>query len=295
MIRCYNGSFLFIDLFYTKTFPMHYYQYKFYCEQALQEILLAFLGEYPFDTFQEMENHLDAYIPKEQHSEEMEDYLKSLQNQFQFTYERIFLEAKNWNAVWESNFQPIIVGDFCALRADFHAPIKNVAHELIIQPKMAFGTGHHATTFQVLQMMEKLAFEGKTVLDYGSGTGVLAILASKLGAKKIDAIDIDEWSKENSLENAELNMVNNINVMRSDIKGVIDRKYDAILANITFNVISSSLEALYSMLSEGGDLITSGFFPEDAERLKQQAEKLGFQTIQQSEREDWACVYFRKK
>jgi len=273
---------------------MDYYQYRFHCPTKLNEILIALLSQYPFDTFQEQENSLDAYIPANLEENVIAEALTVWQQQFEFTYTRTFVAAQNWNAVWESNFQPIIVGDFCGIRADFHEPISNVQYELIIQPKMAFGTGHHATTFQVIQMMEHLPLQKKKIFDYGCGTGILAILAAKLGANTIDAIDIDEWSKENTEENATLNQIKNIDVWRGDLTTLHDRCYDCILANITFNVISSSLTSLYSKLHLGGHLITSGFFPTDAERLKIQAEALGLQVIQESQKEDWACICFQK-
>jgi len=273
---------------------MDYYQYHLTCDPSINEILIAFLSEYPFDTFQENDNGLAAYIPVELHNNELDNYLEELKAQFSFTYERIFIKAQNWNAVWESNFQPIIVDTFCGIRADFHAPISDVEHELIIQPKMAFGTGHHATTYQVIQMMQQIDFQGLKVLDYGSGTGILAILASKLGAKQIDAIDIDEWSKDNTLENATLNQVDSINTWRGDLSTVTQRNYDCVLANITFNVISNSLKSLSFMLSKKAHLICSGFFPKDGEQLKIQGQKLGLSVISESVREGWACLLFQK-
>ncbi|MEL6942295.1 MAG: 50S ribosomal protein L11 methyltransferase [Bacteroidota bacterium] len=273
---------------------MDYYQYQIHCSEELNEILIAFLSQFPFDTFQEQDSGFEAYIPAPSDAAAIVEAINEWQKQFDFRYTKSFIKAQNWNAVWESNFQPIIVGNFCGIRADFHEPIKDVKHELIIQPKMAFGTGHHATTFQVIQLMEHLVLDGKQVFDYGCGTGILAILASKLGAASIDAIDIDEWSKENTEENATLNQVKNINVWRGDLATLQEKSYDCILANITFNVISSSLTSLYSKLHIGGYLITSGFFPEDAERLKMQAKTLGLRVVQESERENWACVCFQK-
>ncbi|MEM8525951.1 MAG: 50S ribosomal protein L11 methyltransferase [Bacteroidota bacterium] len=273
---------------------MDYYQYRFHCSTELNEILIALLSQFPFDTFQEQEDGLEAYIPADLVESKIEENLSIWQQQFEFQYEKNFVKAQNWNAVWESNFQPIIVDEFCGIRADFHEPIPNVEHELIIQPKMAFGTGHHATTFQVIQMMEHLPLEGRRVFDYGCGTGILAILASKLGASTIDAIDIDEWSKENTEENATLNQVKTVEVWRGDLSTLRDNGYDCILANITFNVISSSLTSLYSKLHLGGYLITSGFFPADAERLKTQAGNLGLRVIRESQKGDWACVCFQK-
>ncbi|MEM9848205.1 MAG: 50S ribosomal protein L11 methyltransferase, partial [Bacteroidota bacterium] len=266
----------------------------FLCEPALSEILIALLSTQAFDTFQENEKGLAAYLPVAQHESTVDEYIDSLRQQFDFSYDRVLLVAQNWNAVWESNFQPIVVDEFCAIRADFHPAITDVQHEILIQPKMAFGTGHHATTFQMIRMMEGVDFSDKKVLDYGCGTGVLAILASKLNAKHIDAIDIDEWAEENTLENAKLNGVSNVNAMLGDLALVKGRQYDLILANITFNVISDSLPSLYDMLPEAAFLLSSGFFQADAEQLIEQATELGLVLKRQMQREGWVCLAFQK-
>lgn len=274
---------------------MDYYKYEFQANSEVAEILIALLGQHPFDTFQEIESGLEAYIPSEAHTLGVEKYIKTLKTQFALKFERTFIPAQNWNAVWESNFQPIVVEDFCVIRADFHAPVKNVSHELIIQPKMAFGTGHHETTYLMIQQMRDMDFAGKSVFDYGCGTGILAILASKLGANSIDAIDIDEWAYENTLENAEKNQVHNIHSEQGTLETFQLKNYDLILANITFNVISSSLEALAEALPTSGLLLTSGYFVEDVSQLEQLANKYALRNIRQMRKEDWMCVLFQKE
>lgn len=273
---------------------MNYYIYDIRCATELTEILLAFLSEQPFDTFQENEKGLQAFLPASENETAVETYLKELQQQFDFQYERHFSPAQNWNEVWESNFQPVQVGNFCGIRAEFHEAMPDVQHELIIQPKMSFGTGHHATTFQMVEMMQHLDFQGKSVFDYGCGTGVLAILAAKLGATKIDAIDIEEWAVENSKENAKRNNVAHINVQQSDLTNFHQGKYQIILANITFNVISTSLEALYQQSSDDALLATSGFFVDDIPKLLKVAQQHNWHAIRQSQKDNWACVQFGK-
>lgn len=274
---------------------MDYYKYEIQTSTELTEILIALLGEQPFDTFQEVETGLDAYIPSEQHSERVDAYIVELKTQFGFEYTRTFLPAKNWNAVWESNFQPIVVDDFCGIRADFHAPIENVEHELVIQPKMAFGTGHHATTYLMMQQMRAIDFVGKSVFDYGCGTGILAILAAKLGATKLDAIDIDEWAFENTLENATKNDVHHIHSEQGTLDTFeLTETYDIILANITFNVISESLETLVAAMPKGGLLLTSGYFYEDVPKLEAKTSPLNLTLKQQLRKKDWMCVLFEK-
>ena len=272
---------------------MDYYKYSIQTTAEYAEILIALLGQHPFDTFQEVETGLEAYIPAEAYQDDIEDYVKSLQVQFQFSYQRVWIAAQNWNAVWESNFQPIIVDDFCAIRADFHAPVENMEHELLIQPKMAFGTGHHATTYLMIQQMRDINFQNKSVFDYGCGTGILAILASKLGASTLDAIDIDEWAYENTLENAVKNDVHNIHSKQGTLETFPIKTYDIILANITFNVIAESLDTLAKALPTNGLLLTSGYFVEDVPKLTALAAQIGLKAQQQLRKDDWMCVLFR--
>ncbi|NJL75731.1 MAG: 50S ribosomal protein L11 methyltransferase [Saprospiraceae bacterium] len=273
---------------------MDYIQYNISCPLEMRDILVALLSEHPFDTFEEVESSLLAYIPAHAENREVKKYVEDLVPHYQFQYERTFIPAQNWNEVWESNFQPIQVGQFCGVRAVFHTPFEDVQHELIIQPKMAFGTGHHATTYQVLEMMSGLDFQDKHVLDYGCGTGILAILAAKLGALSIDAIDVDEWAYENTLENIAINHTPHIRVHQGMINQLETRCYDIILANITLNVISSSLLALYRMLPANGYLITSGFFEEDIPTLQEMATTQGFSLLSSAQKERWACALFKR-
>ncbi|MEM9990154.1 MAG: 50S ribosomal protein L11 methyltransferase [Bacteroidota bacterium] len=274
---------------------MDYYQYTFKTEAATAEILIALLGQYPFDTFQETTEGLEAYIPCTAFDEEVGQYIEMIAKQFNTQATKKLVEGQNWNAVWESNFQPIIVEDFCAVRADLHEAVKGVKYELIIQPKMSFGTGHHATTYLMMQQMRDLDFAGRRVFDYGCGTGVLAILASKLDAQSVDAIDIDQWAYENTVENIATNQVSNVHAKQGTLDTFSLKTYDIILANITFNVIVNSLEELASTLPTGGWLLTSGYFVEDVDKLCLLAATFGFTAQKQLRKEDWMCILFQNK
>ncbi len=177
-------------------------QYTFYVKGENQEILLAQLSSVGYEGFEQLTDKLIACIPEKDHK--YEDLQFVIDGQIPF--ERIVIEPKNWNEEWEKSFDPVVVDDFCAIRASFHAPIQGVEHDILITPKMSFGTGHHATTFQVIRFMKDMNFKGMSVLDFGTGTGVLAILAEKLGAAGIDAFDNDLWSIENSRDN--INQIN---------------------------------------------------------------------------------------
>ena len=227
---------------------MDYYKYQINCTSALSEILMAFLGELPFDTFQETPKGIDAFIAVANHKDAIEEEVVELTTRFDFHFEKELIKGQNWNKVWESNFQPIIVGDFCGIRADFHELKTAVQHEIIINPKMAFGTGHHATTFMVIEHMEALDFKDKNVLDFGCGTGILAILAARLKARSIEAVDIELASYENTLENAKINGISGIKCVHGILKDIKGSDFDIILANINRNVILEALPTLYQML-----------------------------------------------
>ncbi|MCB0584283.1 MAG: 50S ribosomal protein L11 methyltransferase, partial [Phaeodactylibacter sp.] len=184
---------------------MDYYCYDIKAPDALKEIALAFLSELPFDSFEEAEDGLCAYLRMDQHSDWVESELSGIADRLSLSYERRLIPSRNWNKLWESNFSPIRVGDFCGVRADFHEPMERVEYEIVISPRMAFGTGHHATTYMMIERMAGEDFHALKVLDYGCGTGILAILADKMGAAHIDAVDIEKAAYENTLDNARAN------------------------------------------------------------------------------------------
>lgn len=272
---------------------MDYWKYTLHAPPETSEILVAYLADAPFDTFEETENGLNAYLPSHFDQAKIDLQLLDLQKQFDFSWEKTFLPSQNWNEIWESNFPPVVVGDFCAVRADFHEPIQGVKHELVINPKMAFGTGHHETTWQCIAAMEHLPISGKKILDFGCGTGVLAILASKLGATEVEAVDIEEESYRNTLENSEVNDVTNVTARCGTLADVQGRDFDGIMANINRNVILESLADLARLLKAGGWLLVSGILIQD-EEVVTAAAKSGFEKKKKTERGNWLCLEFWK-
>ena len=271
---------------------MNYYKYTIFCDENLSEILIALLSEASFDTFEENGNGLCAYLPVGNEEETVaEELLAELQNQFDFTWEKEFIEGQNWNVLWESNFHPVVVNKFCAIRADFHEPIEGVEHELIINPKMAFGTGHHETTWMCLHALESLPVQGKTLFDYGCGTGILAIMASKLGATSIEAIDIEEESYQNTLENARINRVENVIARKGDLSVVQNGPFDGILANINRHIILDSLPRLAALCRPGGWLLISGILVQDESIVLEAAEASGFSRVGMETRGNWICMH----
>jgi ribosomal protein L11 methyltransferase len=205
------------------------------------------------------------------------------------------IEKKNWNEEWEKNVEPIIVDDQCLIRAAFHKIEKKYPYEIIITPKMSFGTGHHQTTHLMISRQMKMDHQNKRVMDAGCGTAILSIMASKLGAKEIEAFDIDEWSVENGEENAVNNNCNNIHIQLGKISEVkLDGKFDIILANINKNILLSEMATYASFLAEGGQLLLSGFYTHDIDDLKKEASKYQLKEIAHDERETWACLLLQK-
>ncbi len=259
------------------------------------ELLLAFIQHLPFDSFEVAEKKLDAYIPAKEDSKEIQNELNELKERLDFSFEQTFIPYKNWNAVWESNFSPIRVKDFCGIRADFHPSFEPpVDHEIHIQPKMAFGTGHHATTWMMIDQMAKLDFKGKTAFDYGCGTGILAILAEKLGATAIDAVDIEPPAVENTIEHLALNNCSKITTYEGTLDQLKMNHYGIILANINRNVILKSLPTLYNQLNKGGYLLISGFIEQDTELLRNSTLQEGFAVQEVQTRGNWICMVLNK-
>jgi len=262
--------------------------------QELNEILTAHLADYEFNGFDEENGQLVAYIEEKKHSKALAKALVELSKQYEIKIDSQSIVNENWNAKWESNYEPVIVDDFCAVRANFHASIKTVRHEIIITPKMSFGTGHHATTYMMMKRMESLDFKDKNVLDYGCGTAVLAILAQKLGAFHSDAVDNDHWAYENSIENVEINRcANEIDVYCGSIDTIGNRKkFDVVLANINRNVILDTMQEMTIRLKRGGYLVCSGFLEEDVPLIVEAAAKAGLKLEYKMEREKWRCLTF---
>jgi ribosomal protein L11 methyltransferase len=199
---------------------------------------------------------------------------------------------QNWNEVWESNFQPVVVENFCAVRAPFHEPVQDVVHEMVIMPKMSFGTGHHATTWMMMAQMQHIDFAGKKVFDFGTGTGILAILAEKLGAERVVAIDNDEWSIENGKENAERNGCSKIGLYFAS--SVPDQQFDIVLANINRNVILMHLQYLVPAIIPQGLILFSGLLADDEEDIVTACSGEGLQLLRQQSRNNWISLLFQR-
>jgi ribosomal protein L11 methyltransferase len=269
---------------------------KEYTEERL-EILTAVLGELPFDTFEETDKGLKAYIPEKDLTQDVDNELVALSTQFDFSFEKTFIPYQNWNSVWESNFQPIQVDDFVAVRADFHPNTEGVEFDLIVNPKMAFGTGHHETTYMMLQHMRSIDFKGKKVLDYGCGTGILAILAAKLGAVDLEAVDIEAPSFENTIENCAINNVDNVTAICGILDDVPSHDFDIILANINRNIIIDSLDDLKNRLKTRENpsddervLLISGFLKIDENTILQATNYAGFKHQKTLHRGNWLSM-----
>ena len=263
--------------------------------QPASEILMAKLAQIGFESFVELEQGLEAYIPQTDFKEESLQEVSLLKNsEFSIEYTTSTIAPKNWNEVWESDFKPIVVDNRCAVRADFHEPIA-ADYELIITPKMSFGTGHHQTTYMMLQHVLDLELEGATVLDMGCGTGVLAILAVKKGASSADAIDIEPWCFENTKENALLNACNNIQAYEGDAGLLVGKKYDLIIANINKNVLLQDIPTYASCLNDKGTLLLSGFYASDIEDIKRVCTSVQLEYTSHLEKENWVAVKFSKQ
>lgn len=275
---------------------MDHCELKFVIQPLLpaREVLIAELAEMGFESFVEEPDGLKAYISGDGPDDaEIRSLAVFSLPETTVSFEKSLIPRENWNAKWESDFNPIFVDDRVSVRAPFH-PETGADFDLVIQPKMSFGTGHHETTWLMLRCMCDLDFAGKDVLDMGSGTGVLAILAEKLGAKSITAIDIDDWAKENAEENALLNHCVRIRALIGDAELLTPNAYDIILANINRNVLVADMPAYVKSMRDRGDIILSGFFCSDIPRLRAETEKHGFELINEWNRGDWACLHFRR-
>ncbi|MEZ4978146.1 MAG: 50S ribosomal protein L11 methyltransferase [Chitinophagales bacterium] len=263
--------------------------------KAQNDILIALLNDLSFDSYEEPnENELKAYILElDFNASLIEETLASLEifEGIQFTHEA--LENKNWNALWEKNFEAIQVGGICEVRAPFHAS-SGAKYDLVIEPKMAFGTGHHATTKMVIELMLELDFKGKKVLDFGCGTGILAILAEKLGAESIEANDIEFPAFENTMENAALNHCKSIHALYGDIHVVPKTSYDTILANVTTLTIQENLLELLQLLTLNGNILLSGILAEQKDIVLDLAKSLKLILISEKMENNWVALHFQK-
>lgn len=270
------------------------YNFKVAPKEAGTEILIAQLGFVGFESFVEVEDGVTAYIQKEDWSEEiLKDVFVLNSDEFSIAYKFNEVAQTNWNAEWEKNFEPIQVAEKVSIRAPFHEDPK-LTYDIVIEPKMSFGTGHHETTHMMVQHLLALDISDKKVLDMGCGTGILAIFAEMKGAKPIDAIDIDNWCYENSIENAERNHCNHISVFEGDSSLLSDQKYDLIIANINRNILLADMKIYTSCLEGSGTLLLSGFYKEDIPIIDAEVSKYGLELIGQLERNNWVALKYQK-
>ena len=265
-------------------------------EEWQKDLLIAELANLGFDTFEDQDQGFVAYIPAA--NLDIQALVTALLVEavgYDISYDVNELENKNWNQVWESNFSPIVVDDQCYVRATFHEDKPEYPYQIIIDPKMSFGTGHHQTTSMMLSFILENDFEGKSVLDMGCGTGILAILASKRGASNILAVDFDPICVESVLENKVLNQVDNIEAKLGSKEAIEGKKFNTILANINRNILLDQFDVYYADLENSGELYISGFYDgEDLDILRNKAEGLGFQFVDKKVLDTWCAAKFIK-
>ena len=268
------------------------YTFKVEPFQPGTEILIAELGCAGFESFVETPDGVIAYIQLGDHSESILESIYILNSsEFEITYNFETIEQTNWNAEWEKNFNPIVVGDQCAIRAPFHDPF-DVKYDIIIEPKMSFGTGHHETTHMMIEHVLASDFTKKSVLDMGCGTGLLAILAMKKGASRVEAIDIDNWCYLNSLENISRNDCDQITVLEGDASLLEGKRFDVIIANINRNMLLNDLSTYVACLNKNASLFLSGFYDSDFELVQESCENLGLKFETKRIRNNWVALKF---
>ena len=287
-----------LDAFFLNTLMDNIYiEYNFTVspKEPATEILIAELGAIGFESFVENENGVTGYIQKtEWKSSILNDVFVLKSDEFSIQYNQKEIKQTNWNAEWEKNFQPIQVDDLVSIRAPFHEN-PNLQYDIVIEPKMSFGTGHHETTHMMVQHLLELDIENKKTLDMGCGTGILAIFAEMKGAKPTDAIDIDNWCFENSLENIRRNNCKHISVYEGDSLLLINKKYDLIIANINRNILMMDIKVYANSLNEKGILLLSGFYHEDIPILDAEVSKYNLTLETVKKRNNWVALKYNKK
>lgn len=267
------------------------------CDPLFSEILIAEISQAGFDSFLENEDGFEAYAESDRFDQNQVDSIKERYNQVKpllFSWDRI--EKKNWNEEWEKGYEPIIVDNRCMIRAEFHKIDKEYPYSITITPKMSFGTGHHQTTYLMIKAQMDMDHKNKMVMDAGCGTAILSIMASKLGAKSVEAFDIDEWSVINGKENIEVNNCQNINIRQGMISELtFEDNYDIILANINKNILLQELPQYVSYLNPDGFILLSGFYEKDIPDLMTKAHQYHLKHIQSDVRENWASLLLQIK
>lgn len=276
---------------------MNYYKIQF--DHSLNEtqadLLMYALGEIGFESFEAEDGKLSAYIPEDTFEEKALDKLMSDWEEQNIRYEKQFVEEQNWNAVWESQYDAVLFGDYCFVHAPFHSPREDVKYNIIIEPKMSFGTAHHPTTSLIIEYIAEEPLTNKRLLDMGCGTGVLAILAKKEGARDVEAIDNDQWAYENTIENIERNNTSDIKVVLGDATVLENKEFDCIIANINRNILLRDIGIYAQCLPKGGILFLSGFYQEDIAQLEAECNRHRLFYVSNKTKENWAALKFIKK
>jgi ribosomal protein L11 methyltransferase len=262
------------------------------CNPEYAEILMAEIADAGFDTFMELDNGFEAYVEMEKYDPEQLQYIKDKYNtRTPIVFKQDRIQKQNWNEEWEKNYEPIVVENKCLIRADFHNINKKYSYELIITPKMSFGTGHHQTTYLMIKNQLEIDHRGKRVMDAGCGTAILSVMASKLGASEVEAFDIDEWSVSNGKENIEVNGCSNVHQKQGKLSDLpIQGLFDIILANINKNVLLDEMKLYRAYLAPGGLLLLSGFYVADIPDLLAEGLKNKLHELKRDERENWAAL-----
>lgn len=275
---------------------MSFIQVNVHCDSPYAEILMAEMGELDFESFVETETGFEAYIPEEKFQHPPLQLLFNRYREFtRIWYELKTIAKTNWNEEWEKNYDPIQVGTEIYVRATFHAPKPEFKYEIVVNPQMSFGTGHHETTHQLLALQLAFDHQEKTVLDVGSGTGILAIMAAKLGAKSVAATDIDDWCIENALQNFSLNHIEAEFVKQGTLAELrLNTVYDILLANINTHVLLEEMPLYDALLTKNGLLFLSGFYETDQSKIEEKALKLGFEILQQTTKNNWVALVLKK-
>ncbi len=268
------------------------YCHNIHSEQ-LREILIAHLVKIGFESFAEADDGVYAYISEKEFSEkDISDEIEKIAGDLKIGFTKKVIIDKNWNALWESSYEPVIIAGKCSIRAPFHSQVKNINYDIVIEPKMSFGTAHHETTAMMIEMLLNEDLKGNNILDMGCGTSVLAILCSKLGAEEIIAIDNDEWAYKNSIENIKRNNISNIHVFSGDSSLLQNKNFDKIVANINRNVLLQDLPVFSKSLKNKGILLISGFYKKDLPVLKSTAKKNNLRFIKYTTKNNWAAACF---
>lgn len=276
---------------------MNYYACSFSNpdNEILKDMFMELLGEIGFDSFMDTDEGFDAFCQEPLlNDEELNDIMQMEQFANVKLIKKELIPDQDWNATWEASYEPVIINEFCRIRAPFHKVEGSYKYDLIIEPKMSFGTAHHETTSQIIELMLQSDFTGQNLLDMGSGTGVLAILAKKLGSAMTVAIDNDEWAYRNALDNIRLNDENDIIVELGDASSLNDRQFDVILANINRNILLRDMKEYVKCLVDGGKIFFSGFYEEDLVLITKEAERLGLTYSNHMTKNNWTAAVFVK-